>query len=164
MIEKTALITGVAGQDGACLAEFPLGKGNTMHGLKRRTSPFNKDRIDQLYQPPHAADRRCIRDFVDAAGSELGIRLQWQGEDIDETGIVVSPNASVPPGQVTIRVDSRHFRPTEVETLPGDSSRALEKLGWTPGTTFKERVPEMAREDFKSAQRDALIRARGCTA
>jgi len=366
MKEKTALITGVTGQDGAYLAEFLLGKGYTVHGIKRRTSLFNTDRIDQLYQDPHATDRRFIlhhgdltdstsliriiqqtrpdeiynlaaqshvavsfeepeytansdalgplrileairilgmeketrfyqastselfgkvqeipqrettpfyprspyavaklyaywitinyreaygmyacngilfnhespirgetfvtrkitralariklglqsclylgnldalrdwghardyvemqwlmlqqehpedfviatgqqysvRDFVDAAATELGIRLQWQGEGIDETGIVVStgPDTSVPPGQVIVRVDPRYFRPTEVETLLGDSSRALEKLGWTPRTTFKELVAEMAREDFKSAQRDALIRSHGYTA
>ncbi len=57
---KTALITGITGQDGAYLAEFLLEKGYTVHGIKRRASQFNTDRIDHLYQDPHETDRRFI--------------------------------------------------------------------------------------------------------
>ena len=59
-MNKTALITGITGQDGAYLAEFLLEKGHTVHGIKRRASQFNTHRIDHLYQDPHAPDRRFI--------------------------------------------------------------------------------------------------------
>ncbi len=104
-----------------------------------------------------------VRDFVNAAAGELGIQLEWQGEGVEEKGIVASvgADASLAPGAVVVRVDPRYFRPTEVETLLGDASRAKDKLGWTPRTSFAELVSEMAREDFRSAERDALMRSHG---
>ncbi|MBK1699819.1 hypothetical protein CKO22_02495 [Thiococcus pfennigii] len=109
---KKALITGVTGQDGAYLAELLLEKGYEVHGIKRRSSLFNTDRIDHLYQDPHEPDRRFIR-------------------------------------------------PTEVETLLGDPTKAREKLGWAPQTSFTELVEEMMREDLKEAERDALCASEG---
>ena len=351
---KTALITGITGQDGAYLAEFLLGKGYQVHGIKRRTSLFNTDRIDHLYQDPHEPDRRFIlhhgdltdsssliriiqqvkpdeiynlaaqshvavsfeepeytansdalgtlrlleairilgleektrfyqastselygkvqeipqrettpfyprspyavaklyaywitvnyreaygmyacngilfnhespirgetfvtrkvtralariklglqdclylgnldarrdwghardyvemqwlmlqqdepedyviatgvqysvRDFVTAAARELGIEIHWKGSGVDEKGYDGA-------GRCIVAVDPRYFRPTEVETLLGDASKAREKLGWSPKTSFEELVAEMVREDLKSAERDELIKRHG---
>ena len=108
-----------------------------------------------------------VRDFVAAAGRELGIALTWRGDGIEETAIVdsVADGARAPaPGQVVVRVDPRYFRPTEVETLLGDATRARAKLGWRPKVTFPELVAEMVREDLKSAERDALVKRHGYSA
>ena len=96
-----------------------------------------------------------VRDFVDAACKEVGISLRWEGKGVDEKGI---DEAS---GKVLVEVDSRYFRPTEVETLLGDSSKAREKLGWVPEITLDEMVAEMVREDLKIAERDELCRREG---
>ena len=359
---KKALITGVTGQDGAYLAEFLLGKGYEVHGIKRRTSLFNTDRIDHLYQDPHEQGRRFIlhhgdltdsssliriiqqvqpdeiynlaaqshvavsfeepeytansdalgalrileairilglekktrfyqasttelfglvqeipqkettpfypsspyacaklyaywitvnyreaygmyacngilfnhespirgetfvtrkitralariklglqdclflgnmdakrdwgfviatgvqysvRDFVNAAAKELGMAIRWEGQGVDEKGYLVKGTSHK--GQVTsnpqdasslatcnlqlatgdrpiVAVDPRYFRPTEVETLLGDPSKAKNKLGWTPKISFDELVAEMVREDLKAAERDELVKKHG---
>ena len=98
-----------------------------------------------------------VRDFVDAAAKELGIRITWQGKGVDETGTDQN-------GRVIVKVDPRYFRPTEVETLLGDPTKAREKLGWTPKITFDELVAEMVREDLKSAERDELVKKHGYAA
>jgi GDPmannose 4,6-dehydratase len=98
-----------------------------------------------------------VRAFVDAAAKELGIAIRWSGSGVDETGTDSA-------GKVIVRVDPRYFRPTEVETLLGDPSRAKEKLGWTPRTTFEELVQEMVREDLRSAERDEIVKKHGFTA
>lgn len=95
-----------------------------------------------------------VRDFVNAAAEELDIQITWQGNGVDETGTDAQ-------GNIIVKVDPRYFRPTEVETLLGDPSKAKQKLGWSPKTSFAELVSEMAREDFKSAQRDELIKKHG---
>jgi GDPmannose 4,6-dehydratase len=98
-----------------------------------------------------------VRDFVDAAARELGISITWSGTSVDEVGTDAH-------GKVIVKVDPRYFRPTEVETLLGDPSKAKEKLGWVPKTTFAELVSEMVREDLKSAERDELVKRHGFTA
>jgi GDPmannose 4,6-dehydratase len=98
-----------------------------------------------------------VRDFVNAAAEELGIHVRWVGEGMDEKGYDAS-------GKCIVAVDSRYFRPTEVETLLGDGTKAKEKLGWTPKITFRELVTEMVREDLKAAERDELIKRHGYTA
>jgi GDPmannose 4,6-dehydratase len=98
-----------------------------------------------------------VRDFVNVAAKELGIRVSWQGQSIDETGTDQH-------GKVIVRVDPRYFRPAEVEALLGDPTKAREKLGWTPKTTFEELVSEMVREDVKSAERDELAKKHGFSA
>ena len=101
-----------------------------------------------------------VRDFVDTAARELGMNIRWQGNGVDETGTL----ESAPPSQqsqVIVRIDPRYFRPTEVETLLGDATKAREKLGWIPKITFHELVTEMVREDLKSAERDELIKKHG---
>ena len=98
-----------------------------------------------------------VRQFVDAAARELGIQITWQGQGIEETGTDQN-------GKVIVKVDPRYFRPTEVETLLGDPTKAREKLGWTPKTSFAELVSEMVREDLKSAERDELVKKHGYAA
>ena len=112
--------------------------------------------------------QHSVRDFVDAAAAELGMELSWQGQGLEETGAVrisgkSGGEAKVRAGDVLVRVDPRYFRPTEVETLLGDPSKASEKLGWTPKTTFAELVSEMMRADLEEARRDSLCRHRGFT-
>ena len=98
-----------------------------------------------------------VRDFVNAAALELGMEIRWEGQGVEEKGYW-----KIPEGEKLIAaVDSRYFRPTEVETLLGDPSKAKAKLGWTPKTTFEELVAEMVREDLKSAERDELIKHHG---
>jgi len=94
-----------------------------------------------------------VRDFVNAAAKELNMQITWQGAGVDEKGYL--------DGECVVQVDARYFRPTEVETLLGDPTKAKQKLGWTPKITFPELVSEMVREDFKSAQRDELIKKHG---
>lgn len=98
-----------------------------------------------------------VRDFVNAAAKELGIPITWQGEGIDEVGIDTQ-------GKTIVAVDPRYFRPTEVETLLGDASKAREKLGWSPRISFEDLVAEMVREDLKAAERDELIKRHGYNA
>lgn len=106
-----------------------------------------------------------VRDFVDAAAKELGITITWRGKGVKEIGVVnkVDGHALSPlkKGHTIVRVDPRYFRPTEVETLLGDSAKARRKLGWKPKITFKQLVSEMMREDLKSAERDALVKKHG---
>lgn len=113
-----------------------------------------------------ATGTQCsVRDFVNAAAAELGVSIKWQGEGTGEIGVVTRVASANPmhfyPGQTIVRVDPRYFRPTEVETLLGDPTKAREKLGWTPRTSFAELVAEMMREDLVLAQRDALCQAEG---
>jgi len=98
-----------------------------------------------------------VRDFVNAAAKELGIAIKWKGKGVEEKGYDAD-------GKCIVQVDPRYFRPTEVETLLGDPSKAKQKLGWTPKITFHELVAEMVREDLKSAERDELVKKHGFTA
>ena len=98
-----------------------------------------------------------VRDFVSTAAQELGMALTWQGEGLETKALDAD-------GKCVVAVDPRYFRPTEVETLLGDASKARERLGWTPRISFQELVAEMVREDFKTAQRDELMERHGYTA
>ncbi len=98
-----------------------------------------------------------VRDFVIAAASELDIHLTWVGEGVNEKGYDQN-------GKCIISVDPRYFRPTEVETLLGDPTKAKERLGWVPKISFKELVQEMVKDDLKAAERDELVRRHGYTA
>lgn len=95
-----------------------------------------------------------VRDFVNVAAHKLDISIRWEGVGVDEKGYDSS-------GKCIVSVDSRYFRPTEVETLLGDPSKARTKLGWVPKTSFEELVSEMISEDLKAAQRDELIKKHG---
>lgn len=95
-----------------------------------------------------------VREFVDAAAQELEMKITWQGEGVEEKGYAGD-------GKCIVAVDPRYFRPTEVETLLGDPTKARTKLGWVPKTSFAELVSEMAREDLLAAQKDELIKKHG---
>jgi GDPmannose 4,6-dehydratase len=95
-----------------------------------------------------------VRDFVSAAASELDIQIRWKRVGVDEKGFDAD-------GNCIVSVDSRYFRPSEVETLLGDASKARDKLGWYPKTRFEELVKEMVREDLKTAERDELVKSHG---
>ncbi|UIN21957.1 GDP-mannose 4,6-dehydratase [Herbaspirillum frisingense] len=104
-----------------------------------------------------------VRDFVNAAAQEIGMKIRWENTGVEEKGYWENREQG-DPNQPIVAVDPRYFRPTEVETLLGDPSKAKIKLGWTPSTTFDELVAEMVREDLKSAQRDALVKSHGYNA
>jgi GDPmannose 4,6-dehydratase len=107
--------------------------------------------------------QHSVRDFVTRAASELEVSIDWQGSGADERGVVTSAPAgsAMKKGQCITAIDSRYFRPAEVETLLGDPSKAREKLGWVPTTTFEELVAEMMAADLSLAQRDALVSKAG---
>ena len=96
-----------------------------------------------------------VRQFVENAGARLGMRIEWRGKGVDEQGVdAVS-------GRTIVKVDPRYLRPTEVETLLGDSSKAKAKLGWVPETSFETLVQEMVDNDLELAKRDALMAREG---
>jgi GDPmannose 4,6-dehydratase len=99
-------------------------------------------------------EQHSVREFVDLAASFLDIKITWQGAGAEENGVDQN-------GKVVVAIDPRYYRPTEVETLLGDASKARRELGWKPRTSFRELVREMVEEDLKSAERDALIRKHG---
>lgn len=95
-----------------------------------------------------------VREFVELAAREVGIKLEWRGNNIDEKGYDQN-------GQCIVEVDSRYFRPTEVETLLGDPTKAKEKLGWEPKISFNELVSEMMHADMEEASKSSLMREHG---
>jgi GDPmannose 4,6-dehydratase len=114
-----------------------------------------------------------VRQFINWTAQELGMQLRWEGEGINEVAYWVNPGSSLPlppgegwgegsPAEVPIvRIDPRYFRPTEVETLLGDPSKAKEKLGWVPEITAQHMCHEMAQADLSEARRHALLKANG---
>ncbi|HTH74168.1 MAG TPA: GDP-mannose 4,6-dehydratase [Trinickia sp.] len=105
-----------------------------------------------------------VREFVQRAAAELGITVRFEGSGLEEVGVVEhvgSRETRVAPGAVIVRVDPRYFRPTEVDSLLGDCSKAREKLGWQPSTSFESLVREMALADYQIARRDALVTLAG---
>ena len=109
-----------------------------------------------------------VRQFIERAAAELGVVLAFEGEGEQEIGRVAAVRpvggalrASCEPGDVIVRVDPRYYRPTEVETLLGDATKAREKLGWTPRTSFATLVKEMIEADYDAARRDSLVRDAG---
>lgn len=105
-----------------------------------------------------------VRHFVEVAARELGIEIRWEGAGVEERGIVASVSddaLAVEVGQTIVEVDPKYFRPTEVETLLGDPSKAREKLGWTPQISFETMVQEMVARDLVEAKRHALLKLHG---
>ncbi|MAB04996.1 MAG: GDP-mannose 4,6-dehydratase [Rhodobacteraceae bacterium] len=106
-----------------------------------------------------------VREFITWTAKELGITLRFEGEGIDEQGIVEAVEGddapAVKPGDVLVKIDPRYFRPAEVETLLGNPAKAKEKLGWVPEITTQEMCAEMVAEDLKSAKRHALLKEHG---
>lgn len=112
-------------------------------------------------------EQYSVRQFVEWSAEELGIQLRFEGTGINEIGIIESfcsencPALDV--GQVVVRVDPRYFRPTEVETLLGDASKAEHELGWKAQVSVKELCAEMVQHDLKLAQKNALLKQHGYT-
>lgn len=98
--------------------------------------------------------QQSVREFVDLSASFLGMNITWEGAGTEEKGIDQN-------GKVVIAVDPRYYRPTEVETLLGDASKARQELGWQPKVSFHELVKEITEEDLKIAERDALVKKHG---
>jgi GDPmannose 4,6-dehydratase len=112
--------------------------------------------------------QESVRHFVAIAAGELGIVLRFSGSGPDEVGIIAAVEpvrgellARCRVGDVVVRVDPRYFRPTEVETLLGDASKAKAKLGWSPKISLAELVKEMVEADYAAARRDSLVRLAG---
>ena len=112
--------------------------------------------------------QNSVRRFVECAARELGITIAFSGDGKSEIGTVarIDPvggeiKANCQVGAVIVRVDPRYFRPTEVETLQGDASKAKARLGWTPATSFAELVREMVEADYAAARRDSLVKQAG---
>ena len=100
-------------------------------------------------------EQYSVRDFVTAAAKELNIDISWKGTGVDEKGYNTKTD------KVIVAVDPKYFRPTEVETLLGDPSKAKKKLGWTPEISFKELVLEMVEQDLMEAKKDHLCKTHG---
>ena len=98
-------------------------------------------------------EQHTVREFVEVAAKELGMDIKWQGSGVNEKGSWQ--------GKIVVSIDPRYFRPTEVETLLGDSTKAKDKLGWSPKITFMELVKEMAKSDLREAERDHLCQIQG---
>ena len=157
---KKALVTGITGQDGSYLAELLLAKGYEVHGVVRRVSTFNRQRIDAFRDGP-AGDRlrgdfvvatgetHTVREFCERSFACAGIPLAWEGEGVDETGRCTKT------GKTLVRVDPRYFRPAEVELLLGDPAKAKKLLGWEPTVTFEGLVEMMTKADLALAAREA---------
>ena len=106
-----------------------------------------------------------VRQFIDWSARELGLTLHFEGQGLQEHAVVVAVEGDKAPavkvGDVLVRVDSRYFRPTEVDTLLGDPTKAKVKLGWVPEITVQDMCAEMVAHDLKAAQRHALLKAHG---
>ena len=108
-----------------------------------------------------------VRDFITWSANELGVTLEFCGEGVDETAVVTAITGDSAPGikigDVVVRIDPRYFRPTEVETLLGDPTKAKEKLGWVPEITVQEMCREMVAADLSKARQHAVLRSHGFT-
>ena len=109
--------------------------------------------------------QNSVRDFLIWSANTLGIDIEFQGSGISEVGVVSSVTGDLAPkiqlGQTIVKIDPRYFRPTEVETLLGDATKAKNQLGWEPEITAKEMCEEMVHEDHKAARRFALLKEHG---
>jgi GDPmannose 4,6-dehydratase len=106
-----------------------------------------------------------VRQFIEWSAAELGIKLRFEGQGVDEVAVIDSITGDKAPalkiGQIIVRVDPRYFRPTEVETLLGDPSKAKAKLSWTPEITVQQMCSEMVAADLQAAKQHALLKANG---
>jgi GDPmannose 4,6-dehydratase len=100
-------------------------------------------------------EQHSVRDFLACAAAELGIKVEWRGGGLEEQGVDSGT------GRVLVRIDPRYFRPTEVDALLGDATKARTKLGWEPQISFASLVREMVAEDLEIARRDALVAREG---
>jgi len=109
--------------------------------------------------------QHSVRQFVEVAARELGIEIAWQGSGVNERGVISAVSGDKAPGvalgQPIIAVDPQYFRPTEVDTLLGDPSRARTRLGWEPRISFEAMVQEMVAHDLDAARRHKLLKSHG---
>jgi len=127
----------------------------------KRDWGYSKDYVEAIwrilqYDKPDdfviaTGETHSVREFVQEAGKYLDMEIEWQGEGLDEKGVDKKT------GKTVIVIDPIYFRPSEVEYLQGDSSKAQKILGWEPKTTFSELAKIMAEADFKYAQRESMI-------
>jgi len=107
--------------------------------------------------------QRSVREFVSLSAAQLGLTITFEGEGLDEVGRVVELRGALAPsvsvGDVIVRVDPRYFRPTEVETLLGDPSKAHAELGWAPEVSLEQMIEEMVTHDLRAAREEALLKA-----
>ena len=112
-----------------------------------------------------SGEQRSVREFVILSARKLGIELNFEGDGVDEVGIVSSVSGDsaemINEGQVIVRVNPRYFRPTEVEELLGDPSKAIEKLGWKTKISFEQLCEEMVLHDLKQAKKNRLLISHG---
>jgi GDPmannose 4,6-dehydratase len=115
-----------------------------------------------ILQQPEAEDfviatgeQHSVREFVTRAGAELDMSVEWRGSGLEEEGVDTKS------GRTIVKIDPRYFRPTEVDTLLGDATKARTKLGWKPEISFAQLVEEMVAEDLSIARRDAVIAREG---
>ena len=112
-------------------------------------------------------ETHSVREFIGIAFAEVGLTLEWQGSGTDEKGLIASIgspqdfDASFKVGDVVIQIDPKYFRPTEVDILLGDPSKAKEKLGWEPKISFGELVKAMVASDLEEAKRDMYCKKKG---
>jgi GDPmannose 4,6-dehydratase len=108
-----------------------------------------------------------VREFIQWTAAALGLTLRFEGEGVHEQAVVVAIEGDSAPavkvGQAIVKVDTRYFRPAEVETLLGDASRAKAELGWVPEITAQEMCKEMVANDLTNAKRHALLQRHGYT-
>ncbi len=106
-----------------------------------------------------------VRQFIEFTAARLGVKLRWEGKGVDEKGVVAYIEGDKAPalkvGQTVVAIDPRYFRPSEVETLLGDPSKAKAKLGWVPKITLQEMVEEMVDSDLNKARQTALLKKHG---
>jgi len=131
----------------------------------KRDWGYSKDSVEAMWlmlQQPEPDDyviatgkQHSVREFCQLAFKELGIDLEWQGEGLQEKGIDKKT------GKVIVEIDPRYFRPTEVESLLGDSTKAREKLGWRPKTSFQELIKEMVQSDLEEAKKEVHLKNGG---
>jgi len=100
-------------------------------------------------------EQHSVREFVQRSAAVLGMSIEWRGQGAEEHGVDVTS------GRTIVKVDPRYFRPTEVDSLLGDASKARTRLGWQPEITFDQLIEEMVRSDLEIARRDALIQQQG---
>ena len=131
-------------------------------GPGERADPYRVWLSEIMLQQTQAEDyviatghQYSVRTFVTRAAECLGIQVGWRGQGLEEHAIDKAT------GRTVVRIDPRYFRPTEVDTLLGDASKAKRQLGWTPEVSFEDLVSEMVESDSKLAERDALIQREG---
>lgn len=109
--------------------------------------------------------QQSVREFIGWAASDLGVTIEFKGTGVDEVGVVAANEGDMAPalkvGDVIVRIDPRYFRPSEVETLLGDPTKAKEKLGWVPEITARDMCREMVAEDHRVARRYAILKTHG---